>query len=347
MKGKQFKNVYVRGMQSRLPESILTSNDLEDRLKDHYDRFNFHSGRIELMTGVKSRHIGVCGEPPSILGTAVSSELLKRIEVNCDEIDMIIYAGVCRDGMEPSTASIIASQLKLGRHCQHFDISDACLGVIHAWWLAGQLIENGVVENVLVVSSENSGPLVENSIRWLNENTELTRKESKQYLANLTIGSGAFASVLSNGQYRGVLQVLGGHYLADTVANNLCQGSGNLNEMMMRTDSEKLMKAGVSLARDNWGLLKDLLNWSNESADHIVTHQVGKAHHDLLLSALELPHDRSFVTYPTLGNTGSVALPIALNKLVQEGNLVNEDLIALLGIGSGLGSLMMGVKWVS
>ena len=45
------------------------------------------------------------------------------------------------------------------------------------------------------------------------------------------------------------------------------------------------------------------------------------------------------------GNTGSAAVPLTLLKLQELNKIKSGDHIALLGIGSGLSSIMMGIKW--
>jgi 3-oxoacyl-[acyl-carrier-protein] synthase-3 len=55
--------------------------------------------------------------------------------------------------------------------------------------------------------------------------------------------------------------------------------------------------------------------------------------------------ERDFVTYPVLGNTGSVALPLSLAAAAASGTLQAGDRLALLGIGSGINSVMLGATW--
>jgi 3-oxoacyl-[acyl-carrier-protein] synthase-3 len=76
-----------------------------------------------------------------------------------------------------------------------------------------------------------------------------------------------------------------------------------------------------------------------------VTHQVGRAHQEEILRVLEIDRAKDFVTYPFLGNTGSAALPTTLSIAAERGVLKRGDKLALLGIGSGLACLMMGVEW--
>jgi 3-oxoacyl-[acyl-carrier-protein] synthase-3 len=64
-----------------------------------------------------------------------------------------------------------------------------------------------------------------------------------------------------------------------------------------------------------------------------------------MLESLGLPLETDYVTYPWLGNTGSVALPITLALAVENGFIEPRDHIALLGIGSGINCLMLAVDW--
>ena len=101
--------------------------------------------------------------------------------------------------------------------------------------------------------------------------------------------------------------------------------------------------AGVKLAAANWKRTQEVLGWN--VPDKIIPHQVGVAHRLAFLEALELPLDRDFETFRRYGNTGSAALPLTLIKARDAGFLSSGDRVALLGIGSGLTSTMLGVEW--
>ena len=55
--------------------------------------------------------------------------------------------------------------------------------------------------------------------------------------------------------------------------------------------------------------------------------------------------EQDFVTYDSLGNTGTVALPISAAIAQERGFLASGQRVAFLGIGSGLNCMMMGVEW--
>jgi 3-oxoacyl-[acyl-carrier-protein] synthase-3 len=71
---------------------------------------------------------------------------------------------------------------------------------------------------------------------------------------------------------------------------------------------------------------------------------VGRAHRRLLLERLKLPPEIDFPTVEFLGNTGAAALPTAVALGMQQGHVQPGDRLALLGIGSGLNVLMLGLE---
>ncbi|MEI8347187.1 MAG: 3-oxoacyl-ACP synthase III, partial [Pseudomonadota bacterium] len=261
-------------------------------------------------------------------------------------IDLLIHASVCRDFLEPSTAAVIHHNLGLRPAAMFFDLSNACLGMMSSFVVASNMIENGSIKHALIVSGENGGPLLLKTIEHLLNEKGLTRKTIKKYLASLTIGSAAVAYTLSHKDYvPDGHRLLGGAALADSSANILCQGGGDTQSLMMETNSEELMKSGVQLAKETWEQAKGELDWANEDIDYIVGHQVGSAHEVLMKQTLELEKCSTFTTYEYLGNTGASALPVTLNLLDEEKGIPKGSNIALLGIGSGLNSIMLGVKW--
>jgi 3-oxoacyl-[acyl-carrier-protein] synthase-3 len=113
----------------------------------------------------------------------------------------------------------------------------------------------------------------------------------------------------------------------------------------MRTDAEALLEAGIALAKANWRAFLEDLSWEQETPARVITHQVGRAHQKALFEALGVPEEKSYVTYDRLGNVGSVSLPITLAIAAERGFVRRGEDIALLGIGSGLSSIMAGVRW--
>jgi 3-oxoacyl-[acyl-carrier-protein] synthase-3 len=331
----KFKNVCIESYAYELPDTIISSDHIEDELSVIYDRLKLSKGRLQLMTGINERRVWAPGTKPSDLSTLAAKSAFNKSSVKPSEIDLLIHASVCRDFLEPATATVVHHNLELKKECMVFDLSNACLGVINAISIA------------LIVSGENSGPLYYSTINALKNNDEINRKDIKKYIANLTIGSAATAIILSSTDHvhKYEAEIMGGVFNSDTSANHLCRGSGNTSELFMQTDSEELLHYGVNLGRDtfikfnNLNVLKKI--------DLVLTHQVGIAHEKISLESLELEKHKTYKTYPTLGNTGSSALPITMMMAHENEIIKKDDEILMLGIGSGLVSIFLGVKWNS
>jgi hypothetical protein len=66
---------------------------------------------------------------------------------------------------------------------------------------------------------------------------------------------------------------------------------------------------------------------------------------DAVVRTLEVPDERALKVYPELGNIGAAGVPITLAKALEQGRVQDGDLVALMGIGSGLNVAMLGVRW--
>jgi 3-oxoacyl-[acyl-carrier-protein] synthase-3 len=142
---------------------------------------------------------------------------------------------------------------------------------------------------------------------------------------------------------------LGGVACARTDHYQLCQGNvaevGRQLGPLMWTDSEALMRQGVQAARATYTEFLAAMGWDPEAIDKIFCHQVGRAHRKLLLDTLGIDRGIDYSTLEFLGNTGSVALPITAAMGIENGHLRPNDRVAMLGIGSGINVLMLGVDW--
>jgi 3-oxoacyl-[acyl-carrier-protein] synthase-3 len=113
----------------------------------------------------------------------------------------------------------------------------------------------------------------------------------------------------------------------------------------MSTDSVKVLQHGVDLGRKTWKSFLGRIGWAAETIDKIITHQVGGPHRDTILKALGIAREKEYSTFPFLGNMGTVSLPLTAALAEEREFLLRGDRVGLLGIGSGLNCLMLGVEW--
>jgi 3-oxoacyl-[acyl-carrier-protein] synthase-3 len=209
------------------------------------------------------------------------------------------------------------------------------------------MIESGQIRAALIVAGENGRPLVEETVRTLLAGS-LDRNAIKPFFANLTIGCGAVATVICHRELvKGrVHRILGGVCRSATEHSELCQGNtAAAGGLAMQTDSERMLEAGVALAKETWDEFTAETGWTRESVDRAICHQVGSAHRRRLFETLGLDISKDFSTFETLGNMGSVSLPATLSAAADAGKVRDGDRVALMGIGSGLNCLMLALEW--
>ena len=343
----RFENVCIESIAVALPTEILTSAQIEYRLRPLYERLKLPAGRLELMTGIRERRMWPAGTRASDASAAAGRAVLAKSKLSAAQVELFIHAAVSRDMLEPATASFAHRKIGLPGSAQIFDVSNACLGFLNSLTVAAGLIESGQIRGALVVAGENGRPLVDQTIATLLERP-LNRNEIKPYFANLTIGSGAVAAVVC---HRSLVagrphRLLGGVGRAATQHSELCQGDTHgADALAMQTDSEQLLLAGVGLANETWADFKAATGWSEASVDRFIGHQVGSAHRRKVYETLGLDLAKDFSTFETLGNMGSVSLPATLAIAAETGAVRQGDRVALFGIGSGINCLMLALEW--
>ncbi|MFA5204052.1 MAG: 3-oxoacyl-ACP synthase III [Lentisphaeria bacterium] len=343
----RFEQVDIAALGYALPEEVVTSTEIEARLKPVYERLRLPEGRLELMTGIRERRLWPAGFRPSDAAALAGRDALRRAALAPEAVDALFHCSVCRDFLEPATSTVVHHQLGLGGHALNFDLSNACLGVLSGMIVAAGMIELGQLRSALIVSGENSRPLFEATLRRLLEDRTLTRQSSKDAFASLTIGSAAAAALLvRRDPARPGHRLLGGACRANTAWNHLCQGDAAGNGgALMSTNSEELLVRGVETAAATWADFKRELGWNETTPDIVCTHQVGRVHRDRLYQALGLDPARDFATVDSLGNCGSASLPVTAARAADSGRLQPGQRLAMLGIGSGINCAMLGVDW--
>ncbi len=344
-----YRHVAIAAVCHVLPPEVVTTAEIESRLRPVYERLGLPEGRLELMTGIRERRFFPRGTRPGQISAQTATRTVEMSGIDRRHFGGLIHGSVCRDQLEPATASFVHHAAGLPQNAFVLDVSNACLGLLNGMVLLADMIELGRIRAGVVVGTEDGRALVEGTITSLLSNETLTRQDVKQDFASLTIGSGSAAIVLCENELcRSSHRLLGGAYRADTTNHELCTGGDretSSDTLRMRTDSEALLHAGIALAETTWQDARQALGWSNSDVDKAFTHQVGRAHRKLLFERLGLDPAIDFPTVEYLGNTGAAALPTAWSLGIEQGGLSEGDRVALLGIGSGLNALMLGVEW--
>ncbi|MGD9972342.1 MAG: 3-oxoacyl-ACP synthase III [Desulfatirhabdiaceae bacterium] len=345
----RYESVTIDAFGYELAPNVLTSDDIEDRLTPLYQKRYLKKGQLETLTGIRERRYWDPGFSMNQGAMRAGLKALGASTVSKESIGMLIYAGVCRDQLEPATACAVAHGLNLGPDTQILDVSNACLGVLNGMILVANAIEMGQIDAGMVVSCETSREIIDLVIGRLLETLDMT--VFKQTLATLTGGSGAVAVILSRTRSRKT-----GHRLLGAVIQNASQwhrlclwgpdtGFPSTLPHFMQTDSVGVLQHGVRLGIETYSKFRKAFDIGPDGPDKIICHQVGSAHQKTILAGLGIPPDRDFTTFEYLGNMGTVSLPMTAAIADEREFLRPGDRVGFLGIGSGLNCLMLAVDW--
>jgi len=347
-----YKNVCIESFGYELPQNVITSLSLEESLAPVYDKLNLVFGRLEMMTGIRERRFWDNGMPPSQTSAIAAEKAIANAEIDKADIECLLHTSLSRDFLEPATAFLVHDSLGLPPTATIFDISNACLGFANGMVTLANMIELGQVKAGIVVASESSRHINDVTIDEILQDPNMTKAKLKLAFASLTLGSGAIAVVLTHSSIsKSGHKVLGGVIRTASQHNGLCRIENDTyffdpnSRPSMRTDFQGVLKNGLILAEETWKAMKKELRWHNSDVDKVFCHQVSVVHQDLLFDTLMLDESKGFSSVEYLGNIGPVSLPITLAIAIDDGHLNAGDKVTMLGIGSGLACIMLGVEW--
>ena len=163
----QFKNVVIQSLAAVDAPIKMTSSEIGERLRPAMERLRIPANLLEQLTGIGSRRVWHNGTQPSDAATLAAEEVIEDAGIDRQQIGVLINTSVCRDYLEPSTACIVHSNLKLASPCVNFDVGNACLAFLNGMDIAARMIERHEVEYALIVDGESSGPITEATIERL------------------------------------------------------------------------------------------------------------------------------------------------------------------------------------
>ena len=347
----RYNKVCIESFGYSLPEEVVTSDEIEQKLKPLYERLRLPEGRLELMTGISERRFWRPGTLPSDKSIESADKAISAAGIERNRIGALIHASVCRDHLEPATACRVHHLLRLPPTCMIYDVSNACLGLVNGMVQIANMIELGQIRAGIVVGTESGRHLVEHTIQSLNASDSLTRRQIKTAVASLTIGSGSCAVLLVDRRLsRTDNRLVAAAVRADTHNHRLCHSgrdeavAGGMTPLM-DTDAEQLMHEGIRTGAETFADFLAEIGWAREQIDRSFCHQVGATHRKMMLEAFGLDERIDFATVNWLGNTGSVALPITMAIALEQERVGPGERVAMLGIGSGINCLMIGAQW--
>lgn len=257
--------------------------------------------------------------------TRAARSALAAAAIEPAALDLVTYAAIAREYLEPGTAWEVAGELGI-EETRALDVSGACasqaLGLANtvAWMRA-----NDRIQRALVVGAEIGPPARCFDFQSVDELPRLG--------AGITIGDGASAWLLGREPFPGgSLRVVDVEILARPQHWRLSQAPlagrfiSHSSELMQVTGAFDLALRGPL----------DRVGWSLESVEQFILHQPGHALHQKMLAAFGLPPTRAINVHPRFGNVGSISASAAAAVYFEETPPPDGARIVLLVAGAGL-----------
>jgi 3-oxoacyl-[acyl-carrier-protein] synthase-3 len=313
----------ILGIGAYRPRRVVPNSAVVDAI-DSSDEW------IQQRSGIKTRRWADQDESVQMMSVEASRIALERAGLDARQIDCIVVATVSHLLQTPAVATAIAHELGTDQAAA-FDISAACSGFCHGIALASDFVRAGSARHVLVIGVER-----------LTDILDLTDRGTAFIFAD-----GAGAAVVGPSDTPGIGPVVWGsdgeqfdlirqrEDWRDVVGSPEAPGSGVMPHLVMqgnpvfRWASFAMAKIGQQ-ALDRAGITLDDL-------DVFVPHQANMRIIDAMARAMKLPaHVRIARDIADQGNTSAASVPLALDRMIEEGEARSGDTALLIAFGAGL-----------
>lgn len=311
-----FSRIYALG--AARGEISVTNDDVAGPI-DSSDEW------IRQRTGIVTRKRA--GKDTSLmdLALAASKEAVAKSKINPADIDAVILATITFPYQTPSGATLLAELV--GAHgAAAYDISAACAGYCYGIAQADSLIRSGTARYVLVVGAEKLSDFISPTDRSIS----------------FLLADGAGAAIVGPSDHPGISKTVWG---SDGGNWDKVGMTGSLLDFRDGKSSwPTLVQEGQSVFRwAVWEMVKvakEALEASGLEAEDLsalVTHQANVRIIDEFAKQLGLPE--TVVVAKDIvdtGNTSAASIPLAMHRLLAEGQVKSGGYALQIGFGAGL-----------
>jgi 3-oxoacyl-[acyl-carrier-protein] synthase-3 len=310
----------IVGLGVYRPSRVVPNAEIVERLESS-DEW------IRTRSGIEQRRFASEDETVVLMGTEAARKALAMAGVDPADVGCVIVATVTHLYQTPAAAVEIAHLLGTEKPAA-FDISAACAGFCHGLALASDQIRTGTADHVLVIGVERLSDMIDMDDRG----------------TAFIFADGAGAAVLSASDTPGVGPVVWGS-----------DGTG----LDLISQKESWVEAFRGSAGPQWPHLvmqgNQVFRWASfemakvarqaieaagltvDEIDAFVPHQANMRITDAMARALKLPDSVAIARdIAEQGNTSAASVPLALERMLQEGQTKSGDLALLIGFGAGL-----------
>ncbi|MDP9221406.1 MAG: ketoacyl-ACP synthase III [Actinomycetota bacterium] len=312
------RHARILGVGSYRPKRVVTNAEVCEHI-DSSDEW------IRERSGIITR--GWAGEDESVIdmSEAAARQALERADIDPSRLGAVLVATVSHLYQTPSAAAILTDRLG-ATPAAAMDVSAACAGFCYGVSLANDMIRGGSAEYVLVVGVER-----------LSDITDITDRSTA-----FIFGDGAGAVVIGPSETPGIGPTVWGSDGAQSAAISQRHSWMDLKEKTVEWPA--LTMQGQTVFR--WAVWQmapvaqqamEKAGVSPDDLDAFIPHQANMRITDSMVKAMRLPaHVPVARDIATTGNTSAASIPLAMDRMLEEGLAPHGGLALLIGFGAGL-----------
>jgi 3-oxoacyl-[acyl-carrier-protein] synthase-3 len=313
----------ILGIGAYRPSRIVPNSEVVEAI-DSSDEW------IQQRSGIRTRRFATPEETVQMMSVAASREAIERAGISPAQVDCVVVATVSHLLQTPAIAPAIAHELGTD-HAAAFDISAACAGFCHGVALGADMVRGGSAGHVLVIGVER-----------LSDITDMRDRGTAFIFAD-----GAGAAVIGPSDTPGIGPVVWGsdgeqydlirqrEDWRDVVGDDDKPGSGLMPHLTMQ-GNPVFRWASFTMAKVAQQAL-DAAGVSADDLDVFVPHQANMRIIDAMARSMKLPeHVRIGRDIADQGNTSAASIPLALDRMMLEGDARSGDTALLIAFGAGL-----------
>jgi 3-oxoacyl-[acyl-carrier-protein] synthase-3 len=309
----------ILGIGSYRPSRVIPNAEIVDAI-DSSDEW------IQQRSGIKQRRFAAPEETVQVMSVGAARKALERSGIVAEQIDCVIVATVTHLLQTPAVATAIAYELGTDQAAA-FDISAACAGFCHGLALADQMVRGGSAGHVLVIGVER-----------LSDLTDMADRGTAFIFAD-----GAGAAVVGPSDTPGIGPVVWG---SDGEQFDLIRQKEDWRDAMaaehpvlphLTMQGNPVFRwASFTMAKVAHQAL-DKAGIAPDDLDVFVPHQANMRIIDAMARAMKLPERVAIARdIAEQGNTSAASIPLALDRMIEEGQANSGDIALLIAFGAGL-----------
>ncbi|CAN5884902.1 ketoacyl-ACP synthase III [soil metagenome] len=288
---------------------------------------------IRTRSGITSRRFAGPDETVTVMSLAASHQALDDAGIDAGDLDCVIVATISHLLQTPAVATQITAELGASPAAA-FDVSAACAGFCYSVAMAADMVRAGTARHVLVIGVEK-----------LSEITDPHDRSTAFIFAD-----GAGAAVVGPADEPGIGPVVWGsegerfdfirqdaYWPVDGFGADTDDPENSKPAHVLRMEGNPVFRwASFEMPKVAQRAI-DAAGITVEDLDAFVPHQANMRITDTMARQLKLPDQVAIARdIAEQGNTSSASVPLALRRLIDDGQIRSGDLALLIGFGAGL-----------